>query len=728
LPYRALTDITSVSLPDYFPKHVFEKALNVTIAGLNFMGGRATSRWVPSFLSKTQKFAAAGIARKMCFLVSRLDADGTVAPPIVGAFARMVGRSADTMYPDLMSDRIELPKVCGRVDVSVALTDEHKSMINDMNVLFPNGTRHVPRRVAFRAGPRHEYIAYVARQLLSGRVRLSCTALGAADIFVVWKSDGFHQRPIWNGRLISQAAAAPPKPPLLTCPTALTNLEASEDRPVYCSGRDGETFFDQLKLEGPLQQMLGQPAVRIEELLAWRAQDGVGLDLEQLKGLVICDGVIDVMSEVTPVQQVWPMGFAWSSFIAQSVMISSLKHAEIDERQILTNEGSLPIEGEDVFSVCTDDVLAFRRLSHLQQAECCAAPMDKIDHAWRNMNIVRKEDKCFDMKLNCTALGLQVFDGIAIGPKINKLRDVLGAMIDLLRDPTASPMEISSFLGSLHWHDLLARGLLSCFSVVYALVRSQPEHDMMTVWPTALAELCLNVALFPMWLVSWTRPWSGDVVATDASPSFGFGVVLGHTHPSVARTAAHVAGNGNHCIRLRGSETTRKNRGGTSHELPLRAEDFKTLLSVRAKRTCHSGALEGEAVLLALRRLTRSSNNHGKRTLILVDALAVLGALKRGRTSAPTLKSATKRIAAIILAADILPRYGYIPSEDNPADAPSRGRRREKKRYCRHRGVALLPSERRLAAMTRAWARLERGGRSCSVSCRPSDATSVGSF
>ena len=40
----------------------------------------------------------------------------------------------------------------------------------------------------------------------------------------------------------------PPKPPWLANPCALSDLEASTDRPLWVSGRDAEVFFDQLLL------------------------------------------------------------------------------------------------------------------------------------------------------------------------------------------------------------------------------------------------------------------------------------------------------------------------------------------------------------------------------------------------------------------------------------------------------------------------------------------------
>ena len=64
---------------------------------------------------------------------------------------------------------------------------------------------------------------------------------------------------------------------------------------------------------------------------------------------------------------------------------------------------------------------------------------------------------------------------------------------------------------------------------------------------------------------------------------------------------------------------------------------------------------------------------HSKRTTILIDAQSVLGAVRKGRSSAPSLKRELRYIGALLLGGDLLVRCLYVPSEDNPADAPSRG-------------------------------------------------------
>ena len=101
--------------------------------------------------------------------------------------------------------------------------------------------------------------------------------------------------------------------------------------------------------------------------------------------------------------------------------------------------------------------------------------------------------------------------------------------------------------------------------------------------------------------------------------------------------------------------------------------DFKAVISSRRRFDAHSGGLEAHGVALGLRWLLRSTTRHARRTTILIDAQSVLGAVRKGRSSAPSLKRELRYIGALILGGDLLVRCLYVPSEDNPADAPSRG-------------------------------------------------------
>ena len=105
-------------------------------------------------------------------------------------------------------------------------------------------------------------------------------------------------------------------------------------------------------------------------------------------------------------------------------------------------------------------------------------------------------------------------------------------------------------------------------------------------------------------------------------------------------------------------------------------------------------ALEAGGVRLGLRWWLRSAKRHNQRVVMLVDAQAVMGAVCKGRSSSLSLRKEVMRIAALQLAGNLHLHLVYVPSEDNPADAPSRGVVRK----WRSRHTCLARSKRAVAA------------------------------
>ena len=116
-----------------------------------------------------------------------------------------------------------------------------------------------------------------------------------------------------------------------------------------------------------------------------------------------------------------------------------------------------------------------------------------------------------------------------------------------------------------------------------------------------------------------------------------------------------------------------RDRIGTPHRLGIRKDAFATVISAPHRFKAHPGSLEASALVLLLRWLCRSQRKHSHRVVVLGDAKAVLGAAAKGRTSAASFKRPIRQLSALTLAGDFLMRYVYVPSEDNPADRPSRG-------------------------------------------------------
>ena len=73
-----------------------------------------------------------------------------------------------------------------------------------------------------------------------------------------------------------------------------------------------------------------------------------------------------------------------------------------------------------------------------------------------------------------------------------------------------------------------------------------------------------------------------------------------------------------------------------------------------------------------LRYRLRSSRHVRTRFFHLLDSQVCLAVLKKHRNSSHQLQSVLRRIDVLLLAGLVAPIFGYVRSEVNPADEPSR--------------------------------------------------------
>jgi len=286
--------------------------------------------------------------------------------------------------------------------------------------------------------------------------------------------------------------------------------------------------------------------------------------------------------------------------------------------------------------------------------------------------------------------------------------------MDLSSHRTSSPLEAGSLLGTVHWMNLLNRPLYACLSSVYAFVRKENQTMRVTMWENVLSELLLNCSLNLCWIVDLCRPWSPRLFVSDASPTYGYGLCMACVPPSSLREAASAAGKLAAHFTLQGNRPDGKlsARPGVEYRLPLRRRDFKVVVNKRAARTAHSGEMEMQGAVIMIRRVVRDKRLHGHRHFFLMDAIAPLLALQKGRSSAPTLRHGARRFAAYTLAGHIRCHFGYVPSEWNVADLPSR--QKVVRRRCNKTRAPpkLLRSLERRIRDVNAWNTMQRGGRS----------------
>ena len=214
--------------------------------------------------------------------------------------------------------------------------------------------------------------------------------------------------------------------------------------------------------------------------------------------------------------------------------------------------------------------------------------------------------------------------------------------------------QLESITGILTWHNLLARGLLSCLHHVYQFGGSADDKTPLPLSARAHSELLLNASLAALWCADLRRDWSSTVAFSDASTSFGYGPCFGKLHPEEAAEVARLAAPWPHHTHFADSDmSSAKPRAGSAVNLQMKSRKCKEVFSVRSRRKGPPGQLEATAVAMSLQRLLRSPRHLGKRILFGLDAQAVLHALRKGRSSSWSLRRALAHAGALSLAGNL---------------------------------------------------------------------------
>jgi hypothetical protein len=253
---------------------------------------------------------------------------------------------------------------------------------------------------------------------------------------------------------------------------------------------------------------------------------------------------------------------------------------------------------------------------------------------------------------------------------------------------------LAKLVGHLTFFGLVNRRCFASFHTIYAFC-TKYDRSVGVLWETVRHELRGFYGLMPLIYADWERPWSTTVAASDSSGS-GFGVC------SSTWTLAEVmkCGRSFERDRFRGGLRIRPRESALEdddlefdeglaatwdrpeapynhngfREVPMKQPDvvWATKALGKWKRKEDISVTETRAAVLALRRTVRSRESWHSRHLYLVDNMGVALALERCRSKVFPLLNVVRQWCALSLAANIFPAVRWIPSEFNPADAPSR--------------------------------------------------------
>jgi hypothetical protein len=551
----------------------------------------------------------------------------SVPPPVISY------SSASTVVP-LIASRVSLPSIPSRVPL-LSLLPPHKQLLysTPTSMLVPDV---VPSTRCFIGCDQHEYVQLIKRMAATGMLSFTTQPKVVNGLFGVAKPDG-DIRLILDARPANSVFVSPP-PIRLPSPTAFSNLYIDPSNPVYVAKMDLDNFYHQLLLPDWMCSYFCLPPICVDLL-----DSQVTRTFDTTARLVY------------PMCRTLPMGWSHSVDASQSL-----------HQYILDTFTRLPRS-----SLLVDETSSYRYVDQLLYSPyvddtTLLAPSELLLHqaiavlakAYHTAGVTVKWSKLIQPSCEgVNVLGLELHGRHATyGLAPDKMRRlILGTRSFLLRSHCTG-RDLSRIVGSWTWATLVRRECLSVFRSVYRFC-SVAGDCVFRIWKSVRRELNIMIGLAPLLYANLAASWSDRIVASDACPS-GLGVSMSLAPHETMTTMA------------RSTPVPSLDAPFSAVNMDMRL--WRPVISARFRYAQHINTLEMKAVHTSLRWLLSHPASMGKRVLLLGDNQVVVHALSKGRSSAPTLVSAIRRLSCLVLASALRVSYRWIPSELNPADGPSR--------------------------------------------------------
>jgi hypothetical protein len=585
--------------------------------------------------------------------------------------------SATTTIVPIVANRLSLPKNLVKVPMldvlppAIAATYTEAASSDLLRpaavVQYLNEVRPLKRpRVG---GLRSEYVKAVSLLLGESMVDFTSQPKAVNGVFAVGKDDT-------SDRLIIDAQPANrcfiDSPHIaLPNPSHLVQLRVPKGRRMYVGKSDLSDYYHHQALPEWMTPYFCLPPLSVDELAS-----------------------IGIESQVPlyPKCLTLPMGFSHAVFIGESahqyVIYSTGAFNKDDDLLSLTSSEvthDRAIHGiviDDFFIFCLDQALATRL-------------MNLVFDAYRRVGFVVKPSKvvlptCSPVKV----IGFDI-DGTrgTISLPLESMTTLVKSTLAVLRVPTVSGTLLSHIIGRWTWVMMLRRPTLCLLQHVYRYCTVAAGRPF-TLWPSVRRELCSLLTMLPLLSVRLDAPFFHRAVASDAS-QLASGVVSTPLTPQLHSQLWPLCSTRHHASlqavvnaehkRLAPSTTPPTSTPPLELSVPSSPttmyDDFYTTVSSQPWRTLiskpwsgleHINALELRAVLLAVHWLLSYPTSLCRRVYLLVDSTVTFFTLWKGRSSSPHLLLILRKINALLLAGSITLLPGWLPSEVNPADAPSR--------------------------------------------------------
>lgn len=531
------------------------------------------------------------------------------------------------------------------------------------------------------------YLRLLERLYQSGVLNFAESCRGRVGAFCVSKKskviDGKkvqRQRLVLDCRQTNLIFKAPPQTRLGSL-AALSEAELPSGKTLYMAGADIKDCFYAVNMEPGLQEFFG---------LKWDISD---VEVQQITH----GGHMGLGGNNVPVIKVLPMGFSWSFYLVQHMHSEqALKSLGIDEKHLFLEGQPAPLLEknnicimpycDNLHSICTDST-------------ACQSAKVTMANALEDMGFELHEH--LEASSWFETLG-GVVDGAKgqVRPTNSRVWKIILAF-EMAANSVVSPKTIQRLLGHSMVVSVLNRCGMSVFRKLYDFSTSESGARKLT--QSEQDECLIFAGIAPLLIADLRREWCSTITCSDASP-MGFGICERDSTPLLAKQ--HGRWNERWRFKRLPAELWKprqRSEGwdilsdvrtvvGNMHEVNLEDEyvannDFPEIPDVLMEpsqwRTVKMGKWaytqehitlkEARALLIAVRRMSRSSSHRDKKHLILLDNLALVFAVCKGRAHSFDLLRVIQKISAICLATNIGLKPRWVRSEVNVADAPSRG-------------------------------------------------------
>ena len=131
------------------------------------------------------------------------------------------------------------------------------------------------------------------------------------------------------------------------------------------------------------------------------------------------------------------------------------------------------------------------------------------------------------MATSATCIGIDIEEGRYLAPHAQSMIKYLASLVHMRSLGSAlriSPLQLGALLGLAQWHAQLNRPTYSIFYHVYDFVRGEPGDVPVKLPENVWQEIVLFSCVLPCLEADLARPWLPELLASDASAAFGFGV------------------------------------------------------------------------------------------------------------------------------------------------------------------------------------------------------------